>query len=122
MSHSDTSSPGVREGFTTVTPYLAVANAEAYVAFLKQAFNAEEPGRSRHGSGGLHAELRLGDSMLMCGDSGYAPPRLCPIHYQVPDVDATFQLALDAGAKPLYPVEDKPYGERQGGIVDPAGN
>lgn len=115
---------GVREGFTTVTPYLTVVEAERLVEFAKTAFGAVETGRSTGSSGHLHCELRIGDSMLMCGGGEAVRGRERPLalHVYVPDVDAVYQRALAAGAESLGVPEDRPYGERQGGVKDPAGN
>ena len=115
---------GVREGFSTVTPYITVVEIDRVIAFAKEVFGAVETLRTTGGAGGLHCELRIGDSMLMLGGGAPAQGREKPtvLHVYVPDVDATFQRALEAGAEALYPLEDKPYGERQGGVKDSGGN
>jgi len=115
---------GVREGFTTVTPYLTVVEAERLVQFAKDVFGAIEKGRSIGSSGHLHCEVQIGDSMLMCGGGepvrGHEKP--LALHVYVPDADAVYQRALAAGSQSLAAPEDKPYGERMAGIKDPTGN
>ena len=115
---------GVREGFTTVTPYLTVVDPERLIRFAKEAFGAVETGRSIGGSGHLHCELRVGDSMLMCGGGEVVRGRERPLalHIYVPDADAAYEKAMAAGGESLGAPEDRPYGERQGGVKDPAGN
>jgi PhnB protein len=115
---------GVREGFTTVTPYLTVVEVERLVQFAKDAFGAVEKGRSIGGSGHLHCELQIGDSMLMCGGGEAVRGRERPLalHVYVPDVDAVYRRALAAGGESLGAPENRPYGERQGGVKDPTGN
>ena len=65
----------IREGFHTVTPYLLVESPDAFVAFLQQAFGAEETHRGKGSAGGTHLQLRLGDSMIMAGEIGRASCR-----------------------------------------------
>jgi len=113
---------GVRGGFTTVTPYLSVVEVERLVRFAEEAFGAVETGRSTGGSGHVHCELRIGDSMLMCGDVAAGRERPLALHMYVPDADAVYQRALAAGAESLSAPQDRPYGERQGGVKDPTGN
>lgn len=115
---------GVREGFTTVTPYLTVVQAERLVQFVKDAFGAVEKGKSIGSSGHVHYEVQIGDSMLMFGGGeavrGHEKPQA--LHVYVPDADAVYQRALAAGAESLSAPQDRPYGERQGGVKDPTGN
>lgn len=115
---------GVREGFTTVTPYLDAVEVERLVQFAKDAFGAVEKGRSAAPSGHLHYELQLGDSMIMCGGGEVIRGREKPqvLHVYLPDVDVVYERALAAGGETLEKPQDKPYGERMAGIKDPAGN
>jgi uncharacterized glyoxalase superfamily protein PhnB len=120
---------GVRPGFTTVTPYLYAQDVERLIAFAKDVFGAEETARARGSAGGVHCELRIGDSMLMVlggmppGPGGELPrPRNAGLHVYVPDADAVYQRALDAGAESLGAPYDAHYGERAGFVKDPAGN
>ena len=93
----------VPEGYHTITPYLVVGGAGECIEFLKKAFGAEETFRMPMPGGKVgHAELRLGDSILMIADAGeQAPARKGGIHLYVPDVDAVYKRAVDAGATGL---------------------
>jgi PhnB protein len=129
MAVTDTSgqAKGSRPGFTAVTSYLMAPDIEPVIAFAKQVFGAEETFRTVGGGGGIHCELRIGDSQLMLGGgSGVSnpviAPRLVGLHVYVDDVDAVYQRALDAGGQSLGAPEDRPYGERAGFVKDAAGN
>jgi PhnB protein len=119
-----TITPGVRQGFTTVTPYLTVVEADWLVGFAKEVFGAVERGKSIGSSGHVHYEVQIGDSMLMCGGGEAVRGRERPLalHIYVPDADAIYHRALAAGAESLSPPQDRPYGERQGGVKDRTGN
>lgn len=117
----------IREGFHTVTPYLVVQDAPGLIDFVKRVFGAEETFRAVGSAGGIHAEVRIGDSMLMIG--GGAPelpwrgePWPTALHIYVEDTDAVFQRALDAGGTSIQAPADQFYGERSGGVKDPFGN
>jgi PhnB protein len=113
-----------REGFTTVTPYVTAENIERLISFVKEIFGAVETERTATGGGGIHCELRIGDSMLMFGGGAAArgKEKHATLHIQVPNVDEVYARAVDAGAESLSQPEDKPYGERVAGVKDPAGN
>ncbi len=114
----------VREGFTTITPYVRVREA-GLVGFLTQVFGAEETHSAQGGGGGIHREVRIGDSMIMIGEGGpdgLMPFRPAAFHVYVKDCDAAFQRALEAGAESLGSPEDRPYGERAGFVKDMFGN
>ncbi len=113
----------IREGFHTVTPYVTVPEGDALIEFLKKTFDAEE--LLRHSSPtGFQAEVRIGDSILMIGsgESVRGREKLAALHIYVPDCDATFQRALDAGATSMGEPADRPYGERAGFVKDVSGN
>ena len=117
----------IPRGYRTVTPYLVAQDGPALLEFAKQAFGAEEMFRAVGSAGGLHAEARIGDSMLMMG--GGIPGRefrssanTHALHLYVPDCDAVYQRALQAGATSLDEPRDQEYGERSGSVKDPAGN
>src|SRR5260370_8945892 len=124
MSPQTTTPVGVPAGFTTVTPYLAVVDVERLIAFAKEAFGAVEAYRTTGSAGGAFCIMRLGDSMLMF--TGGPPvkdrPKLNALHIYVPDTDAVYQRAIEAGGESLYPPADKPYGERGAGVKNPTGN
>jgi PhnB protein len=119
-------------GHRTVTPYLAVKNGTRALEFYKKAFGATELSRLMMPDGRLgHAEIRVGDSIIMLSDEfpeygGKAPDTLggspVSLHLYVPDVDAFFQKALAAGAQERKPVMDQFYGDRAGQLQDPFGH
>jgi PhnB protein len=112
-----------REGFTTVTPYIMTRD-ESFTNFLKQAFGAVETETTKTGRG-VHRELRVGNSMLMVGESAEettVPVRPSAYHLFVDDPDATYERALAAGATSLGEPADRPYGERSGFVKDAMGN
>src|SRR6202022_625702 len=93
----------VPKGYRTVTPYMIAADGPALMEFAKQAFGAEETFRSVGSAGGLHGEVRIGDSMLMVGGGipgreFRATPNTHALHIYVEDADAAYQKALAAGA------------------------
>ena len=114
-------------GLHTVTPYLVVEDAAALIEFVKHVFGAEETLRGIGSAGGIHANLRLGDSTLMIGGGG---PGLSwrgaswptALHVYVEDVDAVHRRALAAGGVETGPPVDQDYGERSGGVKDRFGN
>ena len=113
----------LREGFTTVTPYIWVPD-RGLADFLIRAFDAVETSAGEIPGHGVHRELRIGSSMLMIGESGKTDTPLRPsaFHIFVDDVDTTFARALAAGATSIGEPADRPYGERSGFIRDPYGN
>jgi len=115
-------STDIREGFTTVTPYLQVREPGLF-DFLAKVFGAVET-FSLKGPYGVHREVRIGDSMLMVGEGGPKGTEYSPaaFHVYLPDVDAAFARALAAGARSLGAPEDRSYGERAGFVEDPFGN
>lgn len=113
-----------REGFTTITPYLHVPGP-GLMDFLAKVFGAEETFSAVGSGGGVHREVRIGDSMLMIGEGGPAdvmPIRPAAFHVYVKDVDAAYERALAAGAGSLGAPEDRSYGERAGFVTDQFGN
>ncbi|HJQ25373.1 MAG TPA: VOC family protein [Blastocatellia bacterium] len=113
----------IPEGYHTVTPYLVVEGAAKLIDFLKAAFGAQEVFRMPGKDGTVgHAEVRIGDSMIMLADAqaGY-PARPSMICLYVEDVDATYQRALEAGATVVRELADQFYGDRSGGVQDASG-
>ena len=122
----------IPEGFRTVTPHLSLNGCAEAIEFYKKAFGAEEACRMP-GPGGkiMHAEIRIGDSVLMLADEfpdmgsrgaqtiGGTP---VTVHLYVTDVDATFDRAVKAGAKATMPVADMFWGDRYGRLEDPFGH
>ncbi|HEY1309036.1 MAG TPA: VOC family protein [Vicinamibacterales bacterium] len=112
----------IREGFTTVTPYLH-ATKPGLLDFLTRAFGAVET-ETTTTPRGVHREVRVGNSMVMIGEGGpedaVHPP--ASFHVFVPDVDAAYERAIAAGATSLGAPEDRHYGERSGFVKDAFGN
>jgi PhnB protein len=114
--------PG-REGFTAVTPYIAVHRGEELVDFVKTVFGAVETFRAQGSAGGMHVEARIGNSMVMMG---VAPPHIeetpAALHVYVDDVDAAYRKALEIGASSISAPTDHEYGERGASVRDVSGN
>jgi PhnB protein len=110
----------VKETYRTVTPYLVVPDADAELKFLKEAFGAAELECNRGPDDTvMHAELTIGDSLIMLGQAGGQwGPRSAAFYLWITDVDATYAKALAAGATSESEPEDKPYGHRNAGVVD----
>ena len=109
--------------YRTVTPYLVVKDADAALRFLAEAFGGQEQHCSRDGDGRvMHAEVQVGDSLVMLGQSNDQwKPKEASLYVWVPDVDATYAKALRAGGRSESAPEDKPYGHRNAGVIDPNG-
>lgn len=122
----------VPSGHHSITPYLAIQNAAEALEFYKKAFGMTESYKLMMPDGRLgHAELRLGDSLIMVADEfpehgGKSATTLggspVAIHLYVEDVDTVFKTALAAGAKERHPVMDQFYGDRSGQLEDPYGH
>lgn len=122
------------EAFHTVTPYVIVKNASAAIDFYARAFGATELSVRKNAHGKvLHAEIRIGDSLIMLAEEfeyggvvAKSPQVLgaTSMHFYlyVRDVDAWFERAVGAGAGEVMPVTDQPYGDRSGGVTDPFGH
>ena len=112
----------VPEGYHSVTPYLVVEDAGKLIEFMKDVFGAEETFRMG-GETIMHAEVRVGDSVIMLGDANAEnPPHPAMIHLYTADADETYQKALSAGAKSIREPADQFYGDRSAGVEDPFGN
>ena len=115
----------IPEGYHSVTPYLIVKNAAGLIDFMKQALGAEETFRMP-GPGGviMHAEMRIGDSMVMLADAAGAenPPMPGMIHLYVQDADGVYGRALQLGATSVREPADQFYGDRSAGVKDAFGN
>jgi len=117
----------IPRGFRTVTPYLIAKDGPALLEFAKQAFGGEETFRTVGSAGGLHGEVRIGDSMLMMGGGipgkeFHFTPNTHALHIYVEDVDAVYTKALAAGATSIDAPRDQEYGERSASVMDPADN
>jgi PhnB protein len=122
----------IPEGYNTVTPYLAVESAAEAIDYYKRAFGAKERARMDAPGGMIaHAELEIGDSVVMLSDpfpqSSTQPPKelggtSMSVMLYVEDVDAFVKQAVDAGAKVEMEVQDQFWGDRFGTISDPFGH
>jgi uncharacterized glyoxalase superfamily protein PhnB len=121
------------KGFNTLTPHLIVRDAKKAMDFYQKAFGAEQA-RIHYGPDGksiMHAEMKVGDSMLMLYDENPAWDSRSPltlggspvfIHLYVDDVDSAFKRAVDAGATVKMPLMDAFWGDRYGQVTDPFGH
>jgi uncharacterized glyoxalase superfamily protein PhnB len=114
----------IPEGYHSVTPHLINENASRLIEFLKQAFDARELNRLSGLDGRvLHAEIQIGDSMLMIAEAtGEWKQMPTSLALYVEDADATYKRALDAGTVSLREPADQFYGDRSAGVKDLAGN
>lgn len=114
----------IPEGYHTVTPYLIVEDVAELIDFVRVAFNAEELMRMPEPDGRIsHAEVRIGDSVVMMGGANEANPTMPGmLHLYVEDADAVYQQALAAGASSLQEPADQFYGDRTAGVRDAFGN
>ena len=122
----------IPDGFPRVAPYLHVDGADAAIAFYTDVLGATERVRMPAPGGAIgHAELELGDSLIMLADEhpeyGVRGPRAfggtpVTVHVYVEDVDAVVERAVAAGATVLQPVADQFYGDRSGQFEDPFGH
>jgi PhnB protein len=103
-----------------VVPYLVVPDADKELAFVKEVFGATEMQVFRDPEGLIrHAEVGIGDSIVMLAQSGEQwPPLPAAIYIYVPDVDAVYQRALAIGVSSPRPPADQPYGDRNCGVTD----
>lgn len=114
----------IPEGYHSVTPHLTVPGVAKLIDFLKQAFGATELMRFAAPDGSvMHAEVKIGDSIVMLGEpTGEFKAMPGVLNMYVPDVDATYRRAIDAGARSLREPADQFYGDRSAGVQDSAGN
>jgi PhnB protein len=110
--------------YHSVTPYLTVQGVEQLIDFLKQVFDAQERERITRPDGTIgHAEVRIDGSVVMLSEaSDDWKPMPSALYVYVPDTDATYQRALQAGATSLMEPADQFYGDRNAGVRDPSGN
>ena len=121
----------IPDGYHSITPYITVKNAVEAIEFYKKAFGAIELLRMPDASGRIsHAEIRIGDSVIMMSDEHPEMGVYSPQHYggapvgvllYVENCDAVFAQAVAAGATVQRPLADQFYGDRSGGVVDPFG-
>jgi len=122
----------IPEGHHTLTPFLTVRNAARAIEFYKQAFGATERGVMKGPDGKvMHAELKIGDSVIMLADEFPEFGSLSPqsiggspmgLHIYIENVDAAFDRAVKAGAQVEMPLSDQFWGDRYGKLKDPFGH
>jgi uncharacterized glyoxalase superfamily protein PhnB len=113
----------IPDGYHSVTPYLIVKGAAQLIDFLKQAFGAQETFRMPGGGGIMHAEVRIGDSVVMMSDAmGEYGPMPTMLFLYVEDVDAVYKRALQAGATSTQEPENQFWGDRASAVKDAFGN
>lgn len=110
--------------YGSVTPYIIVKGADAFLEFAQKAFDAAERGRIHNEVGAIaHAEVQIGDSVLMVFDSSEHWPRTPAfLTLYVEDCDAVHQRALDAGGRSIGGVTTNAWGDRGSRVTDPFGN
>ena len=122
----------IPKGYERVTAYLIISGAARALDYYNKAFGATELMRFPGEGGGIgHAEIRIGDGVVMLADEapdmGYRSPDSLggtPVSmmFYVPDVDAVFAKAIAAGGKVKQAVKDQFYGDRSGTLTDPFGH
>ena len=123
----------IPDGYHTITPALTIRDAARAIEFYKQAFGAKQRGEIAKGPDGkvMHAELQIGDSVIMIADEFPEFGALSPqatggastqLHIYLDNVDAAYDRAVKAGATVLMPVADQFWGDRYGQLKDPFGH
>ncbi len=122
----------VPKGYHSVTPYIIVRDAPSAIQFYERAFGADEHLRLEGPEGVVaHAEIQIGDSIIMLAEENPTWNAKCPLSYggsavslliYTHDADAMYAQAIDAGATPVRPVQDQFYGDRSGVVMDPFGH
>lgn len=120
------------DGYHNITPYLVVKGAAAAIDFYKKVFGASEIMRMPQPDGRIgHAELKIGDSIVMLADEypeiniigpGTLGNSTVGLLLYVDDSDKTFNLAVSSGARVEKPLTDQFYGDRSGTVIDPFGH
>lgn len=114
----------IPDGYHTITPYLVVPEAPAFIDFLGRALGATERMRMPSDGGAImHAEVQVGDSVIMIASAtDAARSKTAMLHLYVADVDAAYRRAVDSGAESLREPADQAYGDRSAGVKDRWGN
>lgn len=115
--------PGVPKGQNSVSPYLLVWDGSRLLDFLTKAFGATVEHRMDDPTGAMrHAQVRIGDTVVMVGQTDRDSVMRAMVHVYVADADKTFADALAAGGTSVRELKDEFYGDRSGGVADPFGN
>lgn len=104
-------------------PYVFARNAESFIEFLRNAFDAKELGRTVHDKLLANARIRIGTTCFMVSEAGERiQPTQSAFYLYVENADETYAKALACGASGMFSPVEMPYGDRQGGVTDPFGN
>ncbi len=132
MSDASAAVPFQADGYHTLTPHILAHDASAAIDFYKHVFGATERMLMVQPDGKVgHAELQIGDSVVMLADEfpdmGFVGPKTIggsgsSLHVYVEDADAVFNKAVAAGATVRKPMQDQFYGDRSGSVEDPFGH
>lgn len=114
----------IPDGFARIAPYLFADDAAAYMDHLIAALGGVDTGRTLREDGKLaNGQVRFGDASIMISESGRGfPSTQATYYFYVDDADAAMEQALQNGMEKIMDVADMPYGDRQGGVKDRAGN
>lgn len=115
----------IPKGFRSVTPYLMVHRSEEFVEFVKNAFDAKVLLRVNTPQGKMmHSQIQIGDSIIEASEfnPAFAPDSPTTLLFNVPDADAAYERAMEAGASSLFEPRTEPYGDRDAAVRDVAGN
>ena len=114
----------IRDGFHAITPYFFAEEARRLIKFISTAFGGKLTFQKERPDGSIvHAEMQIGDSMLMLADpSAEFKPTPTSIYLYVKDCDAVYQTAITSGGVSIFAMMTFPSGERYGGVKDPCGN
>ena len=114
----------IPQAYHSVTPFLVVDGAAELIEFMKETFNAEGQEAVKGSDGRIaHAELRVGDSVVMLADStAKYSPVASQLYVYLDNVDQTYLRALKAGGTSVQEPADQFYGDRTAGVKDPTGN
>jgi uncharacterized glyoxalase superfamily protein PhnB len=111
------------EGAPTIQPYLQPLKAAPLIDFILKAFDATETGRAEVNGAILHTTIKIAGGAIELSDAADEyPPMPATLYLYVPDVDASYKQALDAGATSIYAPTDHHYGDRGAGVKDAFGN
>lgn len=111
-------------GLPQLQPYFHAKNAPAFLDFLARVFDGKIEGRHDNPDGSVaHAQVRIGSAMVEASEArGPYQPMPSMFYVYVPDADAVYNRAIEAGCASIHPVADQPYGDRNGAVRDPFGN
>ncbi|MEX6633205.1 VOC family protein [Hyphococcus lacteus] len=114
----------IPDGFSQITPYIFADDALAYMDHLVQALDGLELGRTLNDDGKLaNGQVRIGSASIMVSEAGQGfPPSSLALYLYVENANTAFEKAITGDMTKIMDVADMPYGDRQGGVKDIAGN